>query len=129
VTALTLHASGTVAPEEAWERYAVPQRWSSWSPQITGVDTGAVRIAAGVTGRVRGPLGLAVPFEIDDVDESGRSWTWRVRVGPASVRLHHWVTGGPDAGSTTGLRIEGPLPIAFGYAPLARLALNRLVRQ
>jgi Polyketide cyclase / dehydrase and lipid transport len=128
VSTLTLHASGPVPPDEAWERYAVPQRWSSWSPQITGVDTGAVRIAAGVTGRVRGPLGLAVPFEIQDVDEAGRSWTWRVRVGPASVRLLHWISRGPDGGSTTGLRIQGPPPIAVGYAPFAQLALHRLVR-
>ena len=128
VSTVTLHATGSANPHAVWERYAVPGLWATWSPQISGVDTVADRIAAGVTGRVLGPLGVAVPFVVEDVDEPARSWTWRVRVGPASLRLHHWVSPGPDGGSTTGLRIVGPAPLAVGYAPLAQLALRRLVR-
>jgi hypothetical protein len=41
--------------------------------------------------------------------------------------MRHWVTEAPDGGTTTGLRITGPLPLVTSYAPLARVALGRLV--
>jgi hypothetical protein len=128
VTALTLHATGPEAPAEVWERYAVPARWREWAPQITGVDLPTGRLAAGARGRVLGPLGLALPFVVDSVDEATRRWSWTVSVGPVRLRLLHWVAEGPDGGSTTGLRMDGPAPLVVGYAPLARLAIGRLVR-
>jgi Polyketide cyclase / dehydrase and lipid transport len=128
VTALTLHATGPEAPAEVWERYAVPARWPEWAPQITGVDLPVGRLAAGARGRVRAPLGLALPFVVDSVDEAARRWSWTVSIGPVRLRLLHWVAEGPDGGSTTGLRIDGPAPLVLGYAPLARLAIGRLVR-
>ena len=128
VSTLTLHASGPVAPAEAWDRYLRPARWSSWAPQITGVVTDAERIAQGVTGRVRGPVGISLPFVVDEVDDTLRQWRWTVQVGPARLTLTHWVSPGPDAGTTTGLRLRGPLPLAAGYAPAALVALQGLVR-
>ena len=118
MTTLTLHATGPVDPAEVWERYAVPGRWSEWSPQITGVEGPVERLAAGA----------AVPFRVEDVDEVARRWLWQVHVGPVRLRLLHWVQSAPDGGTTTGLRITGPLPIVLGYAPAALLALRRLVR-
>ena len=35
---------------------------------------------------------------------------------------------GPDGGTTTGLRVRGPLPLVLGYAPPALVALHGLVR-
>jgi hypothetical protein len=128
VTTLTLHATGAVGPDEAWERYAVPARWSRWAPQITGVELPVPRLAAGVRGRVRGPLGVTLPFVVDTVDEAARRWSWTVSLGPVRLHLLHWVTEGPDGGSTTGLRVSGPAPLVVGYAPLAQLAIGRLVR-
>jgi hypothetical protein len=128
VTALTLHATGPLGPGEAWERYAVPARWPDWAPQITGVEVPVSRLAAGVRGRVRGPLGVTLPFVVDTVDETARRWSWTVSLGPVQVHLLHWVAEGPDGGSTTGLRISGPAPLVVGYAPLAQLAISRLVR-
>ncbi|MGY1634467.1 SRPBCC family protein [Geodermatophilus sp. SYSU D01186] len=126
---MTLHATGPGAPADVWERYAVPARWPEWAPQITGVEVPVARLATGARGRVRGPLGLALPFVVDSVDEVTRRWSWTVSVGPARLRLLHWVAEGPDGGSTTGLRIDGPAPLVLGYAPLARLAIGRLVRR
>jgi Polyketide cyclase / dehydrase and lipid transport len=128
VTTLTLHATGTAPPAVVWERYAVPAHWPGWSPQITGVELPAERLAPGVSGRVLGPLGLAVPFTVEEVDEAARRWSWRVAVGPLRVRLLHWVAEGPGGGTTTGLRLSGPAPLVLAYAPAARLALARLVR-
>ena len=128
MTTLTLHATGPVSPAEAWDRYLHPARWSGWAPQITGVETDADRIVQGLTGRVRGPLGITVPFVVDEVDDATRRWRWTVQVGPARLTLLHWVTTGPDGGTTTGLRVRGPLPLAAGYAPAALVALHGLVR-
>jgi hypothetical protein len=127
VTSLTLHATGPVAPAEAWDRYLYPARWASWAPQITGVVTDAARIAQGVTGRVRGPVGISLPFLVDEVDEGSRQWRWTVYVGPGRLTLLHWVAPGAEGGTTTGLRVRGPLPLAAGYAPAALVALHGLV--
>jgi hypothetical protein len=128
VTTLTLHATGPVDPAEVWERYAVPARWPSWAPHITGVELAVPRLAAGAAGRVHGPGGLALPFEVEAVDEAARRWSWRVHAGPVTLHLVHWVTAAPDGGTTTGLRTSGPAPVVLGYAPLATWALRRLVR-
>ena len=129
MTTLTLHATGPVDPAEAWDRYAYPSRWSSWAPQTTGVETDALRIATGVTGRVRGPVGVSLPFVVDEADDASRRWHWTVELGPIRLRLLHWVSAGPDGGTTTGLRIRGPLPLVAGYAPAALVALHGLVRR
>ncbi len=53
-------------------------------------------------------------------------WSWKARLGPLTMRLEHGVTA-HLRGSTTWLRIEAPGVLALGYAPVARMALNRLV--
>jgi hypothetical protein len=121
-----MSASGPVSAAEVWERYAVPGRWSGWAPQIAGVAASADRIAPGVTGTVRGPLGMRVAFTVRDVDEAARTWTWGVRLGPVRLELDHGVTERPG-GSVTWLRVRGPAPVVAAYLPVARLALHRLV--
>ena len=128
MTTLTLHATGPESPTEVWERYAVPSRWPEWSPQIRRVEVPVTRLTAGAHGRVYGPVGPGVPFEVDTVDEGARRWSWTVYAGPLRIRLLHWVADGPEGGSTTGLRLDGPALVLFGYAPLAQVALGRLVR-
>ncbi len=128
MTVLTLHATGPEPAAEVWDRYARPARWPTWAPQITGVQVPAPRLAAGVRGRVRGPAGVTLPFVVEAVDEAARRWSWTVSAGPVRLHLLHWVSDGPDGGSTTGLRITGPLPVVVGYAPLAQVAIGRLVR-
>lgn len=137
-----LTARGTADPDEVWDRYLRPSRWSEWSPQIRRVDTDGDRLVPGLGGVVRGPLGLAVPFRVETVesDSAIRSWTWRVSVGPVALRLVHAVipldggtaygpagADGPRRTATT-LDVTGPAPVVLGYAPLAQLALVRLVR-
>lgn len=122
-----MHASGSADPAVAWERYAETGRWADWAPQIRRVESSADRIAPGVTGRVHGPLpGVYIDFVVDDVDEAARRWSWTVRRGPLTLRLEHGVRG-RAGGATTSLRVDGPVPIVLAYAPIAHLALRRLV--
>ncbi|MCZ2837751.1 SRPBCC family protein [Modestobacter sp. VKM Ac-2985] len=127
MTTLTLHATGPIEPDEVWDRFVRPARWSEWSPQISRVQATAPRIAPGVTGRVYDPLRTSVPFVVDGVSDATRWWSWQVTVGPTRLRLAHWVKPAPDGGTTTGLRISGFAPLVLGYAPLALLAIKRLV--
>ncbi|MBO1754404.1 SRPBCC family protein [Allobranchiibius sp. CTAmp26] len=121
-----LSASGSATAADAWERYARPELWSTWSPQIRGVETDADRLAAGVTGTVVGPLGVRVAFVVDSFDEATMRWAWTARVGPVRMQLVHGVDAAPG-GCSTWLRATGAWPVLAAYLPIARWALHRLV--
>jgi Polyketide cyclase / dehydrase and lipid transport len=122
----SIRVAGPASPDQVWERYAVPERWPGWAPQISRVQASAPRIAPGVTGRVWAPLGLRVDFVVTEVDGRLRTWAWSVRLGPRRLRLQHGVQADP-AGSATWLHVHGPAPVVAAYLPVARLALHRLV--
>lgn len=122
-----MQVTGPVPAARVWERYALPSRWASWAPHIRGVEASADRIAPGVTGRVRGPFGIAVTFVVTEVDEQRRTWAWDVRCGPVRMHLRHGVEPDPR-GAATWLVVRGPAPVVVTYLPVARLALRRLVR-
>ncbi len=128
---LTLRTNGPASAYTVWERYADPAAWSTWAPQIQRVDTAMQRITASGIGVVRAGLlprpTLGVPFEVLSVDEPAMEWSWQVVLGPVRLRLEHGVIGTP-AGSETWLLVQGPPPLLLAYAPVARLALGRLVR-
>lgn len=124
---LALHVRGARSPDEVWESYARPSLWSTWSPQIRRVEVPEDRLRVGLRGRVFSYAPLGVPFEVLAVDEVARTWRWVVRPGPVEVRLDHAVRA--DGGQTvTDLVLHGPWPVIALYAPLATLALRRLVR-
>ena len=148
---------GSAPVPVAWERYAEPARWSQWAPQIRGVEVAEDRIRSGLQGVVRGPLGVRVRFHVDEVDASSHSWRWTVVVWGIRLRMHHDLSAhdlpspelphgearlprnrhhderlreGGQRGPLTlaGLTVDGPALLVLGYAPVARLALSRLVR-
>lgn len=143
-----LAAAGPASADVAWERYADPQLWPTWSPQIASVRTSTPRLASGTTGVVRGHGGLLLDFLVEEVDDAARRWSWSVvprRAGGLPLpeplqrlgRLHlvHAVLDsgldsglGARAGSATTLLVTGSAPVVVAYAPLAGLALGRLVR-
>lgn len=128
MSTLTLRATGRATTDVVWGRYADTRLWSTWSPQIRSVvlDAGTHDLRAGLTGRVVGPFGVGVRFEVVSIHEATMTWVWRVHAGPVTLLMHHAVLADP-AGSTTTLTIEGAAPVAVAYSPLARLALQRLV--
>jgi len=120
-------ATGALHPHAVWDRYATPSEWPSWAPQIRSVECSRDRLAPGVTGRVHGLFGVTTEFEVLSVDEMLRTWSWRVRSGPATLTLHHAVLEVAEGTQTT-LEIEGPAVVVLPYAPVAQVALRRLVR-
>ncbi|MFJ4340090.1 SRPBCC family protein [Streptomyces sp. NPDC088915] len=126
MAAVTLRAAGRVPAGDAWERYALPALWPTWSPQIRAVRVDGGRITPGMRGEVVSFLGIRARFVVETVDEERRRWTWQVRLGPVRLRLHHAVLTRP-AGSATTLRIEGPALALAAYAGPARWAMGRLV--
>jgi hypothetical protein len=122
-----LDVTGPATLDQVWDRYVRPARWSSWSPQIRAVDYPEPELVAGTAGVVRGPLGLALPFEILAVDVERRCWSWRVKPPVGEMILAHTVTAAAG-GTRTGLDVDGPALLVVPYLPIARLALRRLVR-
>ena len=128
-----LQSRGPLAPDLVWARYVRFDRWPTWSPQIRRVEVAADELAPGVRGVVRGPVGLAVDFTVVAVDHGARTWSWTVSpVGPVRLpgvrlKLHHAVVARPAGGSLTTLDVTGPTAVVMAYAPLALLALRRLV--
>jgi hypothetical protein len=124
----TVEATGPLAPEAVWERFAVPARWPEWEPQVQRVELSTDRLAPGATGRLHVGYGVSVPFTVDAVDEAARRWSWTIRVGLLTLRLELWVSPAPDGGSSAGLTARGPAPLVAAYAGPARAALERAVR-
>ena len=124
---MTVAAAGPAAPQEVWDRYQYPARWSGWAPQIRSVDYPDPEISPGGRGTVHGPCGVAVAFEILDVDHERHQWSWRVTVAGIALTLQHGVAA-EKSGSRTDLTVDGPAPVVLGYIPIARIALGRLVR-
>lgn len=120
-------ATGELDPHAVWERYAELSEWKGWSPQIRWVDASGDRLASGLTGTVHGLLGVTADFEVLSVDEALRTWSWRARSGPVELLLHHAVLA-HEGGSQATLEINGPAPAVLAYAPVAEVALRRLVR-
>jgi len=121
-----LAAAGPAEPAVAWQRYAEVAAWPTWSPHIVSTEADAEQIAPGVTGRVHVVGGLRLPFTVTAVDAPHHRWSWVVALGPVALTLHHEVRDHP-LGSATVLVMEGPRPVLLAYAPLAWVALRRLV--
>ncbi|MEU6404256.1 SRPBCC family protein [Streptomyces sp. NPDC046985] len=124
---LTLRAAGPARPGTVWRRYVLLDQWASWSPQIRAVHADGRVIAPGLSGTVESVAGIRVAFLVEAVDHDRRDWTWEVRLGPVRLRMRHDVLAHAH-GSRTSLTLHGPAPALAAYAPLARLALRRLVR-
>ena len=120
----SVSARGPVTPDEAWERYADLDEWPRWAPQISGVQADRRRLEPGLTGTVRAAGVVHVPFEVLAVDEAARTWSWRVRVGPVRLLLHHGVEPDGAGGTRSWLVTEGPALVVGPYTPIAFVALH-----
>ena len=112
---MLVEARGRASADEAWLRFTTPATWSVWAPLIRSVESSDDVLVAGTTGRVHGPPGVAVDFEVTGVDPAQRSWSWRAGRGPAAVEMDHHVVPAAGGGSRAFLRVPGR------SAPLLRI--------
>ena len=126
---LTLRADGAADLALVWERYAVPELWTTWAPQIRRVDSTAERLAVGVTGVVYGVVpNLGAKFEVVEFVEDEHRWAWDVQAGPVRMHLDHRSESRIGGGTSTMLVADGPAAAVLTYAPVARISLEALVR-
>ncbi|WP_127783011.1 SRPBCC family protein [Rhodococcus sp. X156] len=127
---VTVSATGAATPDVVWDRYVRPARWPTWSPYIRRVDCTDEVLQAGTTGQVHGPTGLVGDFRVLVVEPAERTWSWRVRIRHLKMQLDllHDVQQVPEGGTSSTLRIDGLVPVALSYAPIAQWSLTQLVR-
>lgn len=128
--ALRQSASGSRPVDEVWERYTHPVWWPRWAPHLREVDYPEPVVTPGTTGRVKGIGGVVADFHIEAVNEVARTWAWSVRFGPLRLAFEHGVdVASPGSGqvSEAWLVTHALWPVVFGYAPIARISLGRLV--
>lgn len=119
---IRIRQRGPAGKYAMWARYEDPQRWPEWAPHLRAVRAeGALR--SGLSGEVVGILGVRARFVVLDVDARAMRWSWRAQLGPAGLEVEHRVDEG-----LADLELRGPAPVVLCYAPIARLALRRLVR-
>ena len=105
--------------DSVWPLIAEFRRWPDWGPTVSAVDVEAEHVAPGVSGRVRTPVGVWLPFTITEVVE-GRSWGWRVAGIEATG--HQLVATGPSTS-----RVEFTAPTwGAPYVLVLRRGLTRL---
>ena len=104
-----------------WRLLTDTQTWTRWGPSVREVASTERFIRAGLTGRIRTPFGIWVPFTIDTF-EPEHYWDWRV--GGVAAPGHRVDPRGPDQ-----CRLTFTVPVwATGYTVVCRVALNRIKR-
>jgi len=115
---LTVSRLVRAPPEDAWALISATDTWPLWGPSVSAVEPASARLALGMRGRVRTPLGLWIPFTITGFDPP-HSWAWSVLSIPATS---HAVAPAPG-----GCRVSFDVPApAFPYLAVCRLALERI---
>ncbi|MCW2736230.1 SRPBCC family protein [Nocardioides sp.] len=126
---MLVDAHGPASADDAWLRFTTPASWPVWAPLIRDVEASEPLLGPGTTGRVHGPPGVAVDFEVTHVDPDLRSWSWRAGRGPAAVHMDHHVLPAAGGGSRAFLRVPGrSATLLQPYRIPAAAALKGLVR-
>lgn len=116
------------APDDlAWEELIELDNWPGWGPTVSGarLDDGSDRVRAGSTGAVQTPVGLWLPFTVDQWHDGGSHRTWGWRVGGVPATVHSVIGRGEDR-----CRVEMTVPwFAPAYLSVVALALSRIRRR
>jgi hypothetical protein len=102
-----------------WRLITDTQTWTHWGPSVTEVDCPERYIRGGLTGRIRTPAGIWLPFSIERFDP-GTYWGWRVA---GIVATGHRIE--PIGACLCLLTFTVPI-WAAGYGIICRIALNRI---
>jgi len=127
---LTLRAVGTADIDLVWQRYSLPELWTTWAPQIRRVEVSEPTLAVGVTGTVFGVIpNVGASFEVVEFCAEEHRWAWDVVAGPVRMHLDHRAEARIGGGTSTTLVVDGPVAAVLTYSPVARLSLEALVRR
>jgi len=115
-------------PDRVWKLIAQPERWSEWSPYVSGAESlGSPEVAEGAEGCVVLRGGLRLAARVTRV-VPGESWTWRV----GGLTVHHAVRPAPGGRSRIEHAVEGSAPpwsiAAIAYGPIAGLIARNIAR-
>lgn len=115
---LTVGRLVRASPASAWALISDTGSWTQWGPSVSEVQPANAALSLGLTGRLRTPLGLWLPFEVTAFDPP-HSWAWSVLGIPATSHLVEPAPGG--------CRVVFGVPApAFAYLPVCRFALHRI---
>ncbi len=117
----TLHFSKNLEAPAAtvWRLITDTHAWPRWGPTVTAVDSPQRYIRAGSTGRVRTPVGIWLPFVVEQF-EPEHYWDWRV--GGVAATGHRVKSRGPHR-----CELSFSVPIWAGpYGIICRAALKRI---
>lgn len=105
--------------ETVWNILTALEQWPKWGPTVTAAElAGAAPLHLGSCGQVRTPVGLPLPFEINEF-EPGRMWAWKIAGVPATKHGVEPASGGCRAW------MSAPL-WAPAYLPVLAVALRRI---
>lgn len=108
------------SPDVVWRLLTDVDAWPVWGPTVARARIDGGQVVQGARGTVWTPLGVPLPFVIDDVDPEHR-WSWTVAGVPATSHAVEPVLGGCVAS------MSAPL-WAPGYLPVLDVALRRIER-
>ena len=111
----------SVPAGRVWDLITDTRTWPRWGPSVQAVECRDRFIRAGSTGRIRTPVGLWLPFVIENF-EPEHYWDWRV--GGIAATGHRVE---PRGGHRCELSFSVPA-WALGYGIVCKLALNRIER-
>ena len=107
-------------PDRVWEVIRDVARWPEWTPTVTTVhllDAGP--LAVGSRAAVRQPKLLPAKWQVVELDDEKRSFTWITRSPGVQVAARHWVEPDGDA-SKASLSLEFSGPLAPLFARMTR---------
>lgn len=124
---LTLGVDVAAPRELVWQELIDLDRWPVWGPTVRAarLDGGGRELHADASGGVQTPVGLWLPFAVDDWRRDGATWLWSWRVGGVSATTHSVTAIDADRS-----RLEMAVPWwAPTYLGVIRIALARIRRE
>ena len=104
-----------VPPERVWAVIRDVERWPEWTPTVTKVKLlGGGPLAVGRRAVVHQPKLLPARWEVSELDDGRRSFTWATRGPGMRLDARHWVEArGAVSRVTLSITFSGPLGPLF----------------
>lgn len=98
-------------PDRVWAVMRDIERWPEWTPTVTSIrPLGTGPLAVGSRALIRQPKLPPARWQVTDLDEGKRSFTWVNRGPGIRVTARHWVEAhGAGSRATLSLQLSGLL--------------------